>query len=260
MAGLVARCRLPGSGAPRRVLKGVSASIDVVLRLVLLLAAGVTFIVLAVASADFFRRPAAGSGRRMQLHQTVAIVIGLTHAGALLASRDLDRYRMIVATVLYLAGLGLFLWAQDAVKRRPPLATFAESPPDCLVEGGPYCFVRHPLYTAYTAVWFAGVVATANLWLMASALWMALRYAVAAAEEELGYEQTPFAGQYRRYRARTGMFLPKVWRARPHAHEPGLIDRRVVVLVVLASVALSAWLIFEALGRGNGTFADWGSQ
>lgn len=67
-----------------------------------------------------------------------------------------------------------------AVKRRPPHLAFADGPPDSLVDGGPYRYIRHPFYTAYIVVWFAGVVATANGWLMASALWMTMRYAVAA--------------------------------------------------------------------------------
>ena len=223
-------------------------SLELALRLALLLTAGITFIILAVAAADFFRQPATGSGRRMRTHQAVGIVVGLAHVGTLVVSRHLVPLRVMAAIALYLGGLGLFLWAQVAVKRRPPCLAFADGPPDSLVDGGPYHYIRHPFYTAYIIVWFAGVVATANGWLMASALWMTMRYAVAAAEEELAYDDTPFADRYRHYRARTGMFLPSPPR-READNGRSLIDRGplVVAAVITAVLLLCAVLVYDAL-------------
>jgi protein-S-isoprenylcysteine O-methyltransferase Ste14 len=225
----------------------VDRSYELALRLALLLTAGITFIILAVAAADFFRRPVTGSGRRMRMHQAVAIVVGLAHVGTLAGSRNLVALRIMVAIALYLGGLGLFLWAQEAVKRRPPYLAFADTPPDSLADSGPYRYVRHPFYTANIVVWFAGVVATANLWLMATALWMTMRYAVAAAEEELAYEYTAFASQYRRYRARTGMFLPMP-PAREGDKRRSLIGSSplVIATVIAAVLLLCAVLVYDA--------------
>lgn len=222
--------------------------LDLALRLTLLFTAGITFIILAVAAADFFRRPASGSGRRMRTHQAVAIAVGLAHLGALVASHNQSPPRAMVAIALYLCGLALFLWAQDAVKRRPLHLAFSDGPPDSLVESGPYRYIRHPFYTAYVVVWFAGVVATANLWLMASALWMTMRYAVAATEEELAYEHTAFASHYRRYRASTGMFLPRP-PAREGSEGGSLLGSSplVIAAVIAAVLLLCAILVYDAL-------------
>ncbi len=183
--------------------------LDVALKLLLVLVASGTFIIVGVAAAHFFRRPVTGAGWRMRLHEGTAIVFALAHVATLAVSPTLGRVPMLVALACYGAGLGLFVWAQETVKHAPPLLAFSDMAPEHLVECGPYRLVRHPFYLAAMLVWVAGVIATASLWLLASAFWMAAASAVAAYEEEQRYEASPFADRYRRYRARTGMFVPR---------------------------------------------------
>ena len=70
---------------------------------------------------------------------------------------------------------------------------------------------------------------------------------MAAAEEELAYEHTAFANHYRRYRARTGMFVPM-----PPAREGddgrSLIGRSplVIATVITAVLLLCGVLVYDA--------------
>ncbi len=227
-----------------------TVSFDVALRVVLVLAASITFIIVGVAAADFFRWPESHADWRLRTHYGAAIALSLVHVTAIGTTSNGDTGSMVLALVLYGTGLALFLWSQESVKRHPPHVTFAGKAPDGFLDAGPYRHVRHPFYSAYMLIWFAGVVATANKWLMASALWMSIGYAVAAAEEEAAYERTPFAASYRNYRARVGMFLPRLSTrtAGPVAPQPAG-DRRAVMLVILFAVMLCAWLVFDALGE-----------
>lgn len=179
-------------------------------KLALILCASITYIVLGVAAAHFFRRPVEGPFWRMRLNQGTAIALALTHIFTLIITRGLNRTAMIAGIASYLTGLSMFLWSQETMKRRPPRLSFSEGLPDHLEEGGPYRYVRHPFYVAYFFIWFAGVIATGNFWLLGSALWMTASYAVAANEEEALFEKSAFAERYRAYSARTGMFFPRV--------------------------------------------------
>lgn len=79
----------------------------------------------------------------------------------------------------------------------------------CLVTGGPYKWVRHPIYTAFTGIgigwflimqnWFVG-----GTWLATMVIFLPGRL---KKEEEMLSEH--FGEEYERYRKRTGKFLPK---------------------------------------------------
>jgi protein-S-isoprenylcysteine O-methyltransferase Ste14 len=76
------------------------------------------------------------------------------------------------------------------------------------MQDGPYRFVRHPFYACYLLTWAAGAIATGRVSLMFTFLTMLVIYASAARMEERKFEGSPLATSYRRYRARTGMFVP----------------------------------------------------
>jgi protein-S-isoprenylcysteine O-methyltransferase Ste14 len=217
-------------------------------KLALILCASVTYIVLGVAAAHFFRRPVEGSFWRMRVHQGIAIALALAHISTLLISRGLNRTAMMAGMVFYLAGLLMFLWAQETLKRRPPHLSFSDVVPDAFENGGPYRYVRHPIYAAYFLIWLGGPVATGNLWLLASALWMIASYAVAATEEEVLFERSPFAERYRVYSRRTGMFVPRPSFA-PPSTDPGVSEfGRVLLWLVIAMIlVLTGVLVMDAV-------------
>ena len=214
-------------------------SVDPV-KLALILCASITFIILGVAAAHFFRRPVEGSFWRLRLNQGTAIALALAHIFSIIIIRGLNQRAMIVGTGCYLTVLAIFLWAQETMKRRPPYLSFSEVHPDWFEDSGPYRFVRHPFYLSYFFIWFAGAIATGNLWLFASALWMTASYAVAAGEEEMMFERTPLAERYRAYALRTGMFFPRLIGARRPAEKTEDAFVRTLILVFVALVLVLA--------------------
>jgi protein-S-isoprenylcysteine O-methyltransferase Ste14 len=111
---------------------------------------------------------------------------------------------------LYAAANGLFWWALTAHGKSHPAFAFIRVPPATLTTAGPYRLVRHPIYTAYLLAWCAGAVAAAQPWLLLAVGCMAIIYGSAAWQEEQAFLGSKFAGAYREYRGRSGMFLPKV--------------------------------------------------
>jgi protein-S-isoprenylcysteine O-methyltransferase Ste14 len=84
-----------------------------------------------------------------------------------------------------------------------------------LVTCGPYRWVRHPLYTAGTAM-VACLVLISGLWWLALAL-VPLAILLARTSKEEAYLIATFGGEYRDYMKRTGRFLPRFAR-RTNAH------------------------------------------
>jgi protein-S-isoprenylcysteine O-methyltransferase Ste14 len=91
-----------------------------------------------------------------------------------------------------------------------PRVAFATDAPSRLIKSGPYRWVRHPFYLAYTVAWLAGAVLTASAWLLATVFVMFFVYHSAAAAEEAGFLASDLAGEYQEYQRRTGMFIPKL--------------------------------------------------
>ncbi len=87
--------------------------------------------------------------------------------------------------------------------------------PTFLTQSGPYRLVRHPIYSAYLLAWVAGPVICGQPLLLLSTLVMAVIYFFAARQEESWFAGSELAEDYRRYRSRTGMFVPSpaaLWR------------------------------------------------
>jgi protein-S-isoprenylcysteine O-methyltransferase Ste14 len=113
----------------------------------------------------------------------------------------------IVGGFGYLLAYSLF-WRAIRVNRSSPLThAFTPDAPRHLVRGGPYRFIRHPFYAAYSLGWMAGVVGTQSLALLPT-LGMLVIYYLAARAEEQKFMASPFREQYLEYQRSTGMFLP----------------------------------------------------
>ena len=107
----------------------------------------------------------------------------------------------------------LFGAAVQATREKPFTVIFSPDEPEQLNTRGPYAYIRHPFYSAYLLNFIAAAVAS-NTWVpwmvFLVILWI---YYVGARSEELKFLGSPFATRYARYRATTGMFVPK-WRGR----------------------------------------------
>jgi protein-S-isoprenylcysteine O-methyltransferase Ste14 len=122
--------------------------------------------------------------------RVVGLAVGLT--GAVL---------LVWACVL----LGRFLMHEAAVRED-----------HALIQGGPYRFVRHPVYAGYLALLLGSGVASLNVGVLL--IWpvslLGIRIQAASEERLLGER---FGQDYERYVRRTGRLVP---RPRGHAAEP----------------------------------------
>lgn len=217
-------------------------TLDLVSRLSLLLVASLVFIILGLAGVHFFRRPVRARRLRFRLHHGAGLIFGALHMSAAALAPLAGVAWVAVAIGLYLGGLALFFWTQETVKHAPPYLAFSGVTPEHLFVNGPYRFIRHPFYLAFSVILFAVPAATWNPWLLASALLMTMTYVSAAREEEAAFVRTPYADRHRAYMRRTGMFAP---RARALVL-PGL-NRRWLVAAIILAMALAAALFWELL-------------
>lgn len=104
----------------------------------------------------------------------------------------------------------LFRSALSAMQEAPLSLAFSEDAPSFLLQRGPYRWVRHPFYTAYTLSWLAVVVITTHALAAVVLLLMGTLYVCAAVQEERKFLGSALASDYRAYRQRTGMFLPSI--------------------------------------------------
>lgn len=77
-----------------------------------------------------------------------------------------------------------------------------------LVTGGPYRWVRHPLYTS-TALLVLGNALAAENWFLLAAGGLVFALMVVRTKREEEFLIARFGDSYRRYMARTGRFLPR---------------------------------------------------
>ena len=108
------------------------------------------------------------------------------------------------------AGAGVWLFA--AVFRHLGLNVTSTSIPRAnatLVTGGPYRWIRHPMYSAALLLIVAATLLTANAIVLGGGLGMfALLAARSRVEERRLVEK--FGDDYRAYQARTGRFVPRL--------------------------------------------------
>jgi protein-S-isoprenylcysteine O-methyltransferase Ste14 len=121
-------------------------------------------------------------------------------------SIDAPALRLLgLAVSLYAAAL--LLWAPLTLGRFlvPYAAVFEDHE---LVTGGPFRFVRHPVYSGNLALFFGSALGTLNIYLLL--LWpMAVLGFVAEARVEERLLRDRFGAAYDEYAARAGLLLPR---------------------------------------------------
>ncbi|KAK5127922.1 hypothetical protein LTR85_005039 [Meristemomyces frigidus] len=109
-----------------------------------------------------FSKPANGHRARTHRNALVLLSAGCTISatiGLLLARPTLASISGGLAALLLLSGILLFAWA--ALTSRPGRfsAIFGEVKPEEVVSHGPYAYLRHPTYAAYSLAWLGAIVA-----------------------------------------------------------------------------------------------------
>jgi protein-S-isoprenylcysteine O-methyltransferase Ste14 len=112
-----------------------------------------------------------------------------------------------VGAVLFLAGLGLAVWARVYLGRNWGMPMTQKDEPE-LVTSGPYRYVRHPIYSGILLAVLGTSLATDIYWLIALIVMGAYFIYSARVEERLLC--TTFPTTYPGYRTKTKMLIPFV--------------------------------------------------
>lgn len=170
-----------------------------------------TLIVFAVALQNFFVQPPVLT-RLQRLFQDISVLVGVMHGLGLLVLNSAGVGWTIAGIVMYGVALALFLAALEAARRVPMTRTFVYTPKcDTILTKGPYRVIRHPIYLSYSLAWLAAPVATHNIVLALTAIFMITCYVISALEEERLLASGPRAEEYARMRARTWRLLPFIY-------------------------------------------------
>lgn len=148
---------------------------------------------------------------------TVVARFGLIFAiwqAVAIATADANPLRHGAAIGMLVGSLILFWSAVRACGGERLTAIFEKDRPGMLLRHGPYRYIRHPFYTAYTIFWIAGALAGASIVSALAAVVMWTLYVDAIRREERKFADSPLAALYDDYRRGTGRMLPKL-RRRP---------------------------------------------
>jgi protein-S-isoprenylcysteine O-methyltransferase Ste14 len=113
------------------------------------------------------------------------------------------------AIALFLAGSILFWWAVWTTSARPPAIAHTDNIPTMIHADGPYSYVRHPFYLAYSLGWLGTAIAGGPIQWIPAVLIIGWYYRTAH-EEEQHFATSALATEYALYREKTGLILPRV--------------------------------------------------
>jgi protein-S-isoprenylcysteine O-methyltransferase Ste14 len=134
----------------------------------------------------------------------VVLLLHVFQVNGLVAHTPLVR---ALGAILFLAGLGLAVWARIYLGRNWGMPMTQQEEPE-LVTGGPYRFVRHPIYSGILLGVLGTALAVNVFWLIAFAVMGA--YFIYSARVEEKFLVSSFPATYPGYRARTKMLVPFV--------------------------------------------------
>lgn len=120
--------------------------------------------------------------------------------------------RLVATIVVASAAACLFRWALKTIARKNLGLVFSGIVPPEVVQTGPYRWIRHPLYTAYSIFWISCAFLTASTLSAALAALIVALYVVAARAEERDIMRSKLGPAYQAYRERTGLLLPRLFR------------------------------------------------
>jgi protein-S-isoprenylcysteine O-methyltransferase Ste14 len=112
-------------------------------------------------------------------------------------------------SALFALGMGIFGWAAASLGRA--FLGNVEPVTDHLATGGPYRWVRHPLYLAMVVTALAISLGTRSLWGLVGTIVLFLPSAAYRAAMEERCLADRFGGEWAEYVARTRFMVPGVW-------------------------------------------------
>lgn len=125
---------------------------------------------------------------------------------------DVPYVRMAITVAMTTFAALLIKLAFRAIKKKNLGLAFSGIVPEAVVQYGPYRFVRHPLYLAYSVFWTSCAILSASLFVVIPVVAIIALYFHAARSEERDLLNSTVGPDYRAYRARTGIMLPRLFR------------------------------------------------
>jgi protein-S-isoprenylcysteine O-methyltransferase Ste14 len=135
---------------------------------------------------------------------TLAIILGTW-----LAAGEESIPVLVASATLSLSAIALFYWAtrQSSVGALGFAGTSEAT--KSLIQSGPYRYVRHPIYLAYILGWLGLALNSGHVAGVAAGIYLSAIYVFIAHQEEEQFVREGDTVDYRAYRERTGMFLPR---------------------------------------------------
>lgn len=175
----------------------------------------IALIVYWLVAATRVKRRASGRPRwpiGVRLFIALLVVLLLRWRGFLewhrMATLFADPAVRTVGMLMCVLGVGFAIWARWYLGRNwgPPMSLREGHE---LVAGGPYGYVRHPIYSGILFAVLGTVLAEGPPWLVLLVVYFAFFLYSARTEEQLMLRQFP--DQYPAYRRRTKMLIPFLW-------------------------------------------------
>jgi len=166
-----------------------------------------SFVIYGIAIKRLFSS-SHGVDRRMQVLKVCGALFALVHLWAIWEYQATVGYLSLMAFGTYLAGLGVFFAARQALAGFRLTLAFSPDTPERILDQGIYARVRHPFYLAYSLTWLGGVLAAPSVWTLSTTGIMFFVYWQAARQEEHKFLLSPLAETYKNYKSETGMFFP----------------------------------------------------
>lgn len=174
------------------------------------IAALITFIAFFWGASRFFLVKDEGAKKGKLIITALGLPATLLNIYFVYVTPGTNLEQNIASALLYFFATWMFFASVKAAKANSLSFAFSEQGPSGVVTSGPYKVVRHPFYVSYSLAWFAGFVGTFNYLLLAVAVGMFAIYWRSASHEERVLLDGNLQSDYKEYRARTGMFLPKL--------------------------------------------------
>jgi protein-S-isoprenylcysteine O-methyltransferase Ste14 len=141
----------------------------------------------------------------------VIVAIHVSPAGSLLRAAHVYQARSVllgaIGATLVLLGVSFAVYARIYLGRNWGMPMSRKEEPE-LVTGGPYAFVRHPIYTGILLAMLGSAIGMSVVWVVLLIVFAPYFIYSARREEELMCEQFP--ALYPEYMRRTKMIVPLV--------------------------------------------------
>lgn len=160
----------------------------------------------------FFTRPDGKMAPAMAWLTRFSYIGGGIEVYDLIRSDSAPPAQSFAGMAMMIVAIGLYGWSIAIHRSKPPSLAYSKDRPERLVTRGPYALVRHPFYTSYLIAWLAPAVASGKLTSYLATLVVTIFFEVAARQEERKFLTSELSGEYARYIAHTGRFLPNPWK------------------------------------------------